>query len=81
MHKLHKCSLFIAKQSGCNRETTKKRGETTYFTPESVSHALNSGTRAFDTMIFSGVSVVRLSASRLPNHTEISLTASRATMN
>ena len=46
-----------------------------------VSHTLNSGTRALDMTIRSGVSTVRWSVSRLPNHTAISFTARRAIMN
>ena len=45
------------------------------------SQVLNSGTRALEMTIRSGVSTVRWSVRRLPNHTAISFTARRATMN
>lgn len=46
-----------------------------------VSHFLNFGTRAFEMMMRSGVSTLKLSAKREPNHTEISFNALRATIN
>ena len=45
------------------------------------SQRLNSGTRAFEIMIRSGVSIVRFRARRLPNHTAMSLTALREIIN
>ena len=45
------------------------------------SQRLNSGTRAFEIIIRSGVSIVRFSARRLPNHTAMSLTARREIIN
>ena len=52
-----------------------------FYTPAAINHCLNSGTRAFEMIIFSGSSTVRLSERRLPNHTVISFTALRAMMN
>ena len=48
---------------------------------DALSHCLNSPTRAFGTTIRSGAAGASAIVSRLPNHTAISFTARRATMN
>ena len=46
-----------------------------------VNQVLNSETRALLTIIFSGADTKRLMETLLPNHTEISFIALRATIN
>ena len=72
----------IQKLVSTNGESPILRDESPYSAPLTArSQALNSGTRALEMMIRSGVSTRKLSERRLPNQTEISSTALRATIN